>query len=357
MLFATLHKCGSLREVTTGMQAQGKRLLHLGIRNTPRRSTLAEANQRRDSEVFGKLYHELTILYKTGLPDSRRNRRKKKLFIIDSTLFTLFLNVMKSVGVTGMNGRRKGGAKAHVMMDAEWNSPVFVWLTEGKVSDKKFLQFVDIPPNSMVVLDKGYNFYNVFSAWTKKNIIWYTRITNRAVYVVTKERPVPKKQLNLGVSRDCLIMLGNPETKKKTPLQKARLVFYFDKETNKKFEFLTNDFTRTAFQIAEIYKRRWQIELFFKRIKQNFPLKYFLGDNENAIKTQIWCSLIADLLVKVIMDRANRKPKKRWAFSNICGFLRLHLGTYIDLMAFLANPEKALLNYKPPDNDTQLSLF
>lgn len=356
MLFCSFHKCSSLREVITGIQAYGGRLNHIGIENTPRRSTLSDSNSKRNSNAFEDLFHYLVKHYLHNSPDSRLKEDIKRVFLIDSTTITLFSNIMKGAGTYGLNGKKKGGAKAHVVLDAEENIPVFIRITEARMSDKTFLNYVNLPENTVVVMDKGYNMYNVYASWGQKGIKYYTRINKAAVYNVIEETTINEENKNKGVLKDQRIILGNPRTQNKAPLQEARLVQYKDPISLKTFEFLSNDMENEPIEIAEMYKRRWQIEIFFKRFKQNFPLNYFLGDNENAIKIQIWCSLIADLLIKIVMDRTARKNRK-WSFANLCGFIRLHLGTYINMYAFLRNPEKALLKYKPPDHVRQLTLF
>lgn len=356
MLFCAFHKCTGIREVITGMQAQGDRLLHLGLKNSPRRSTLADSNTNRSSKIFEDLFHGLVKHFLKNIPDSRQKNDISRLFIIDSTTITLFDNVMKGTGLAGHNGRRKGGAKAHVVMDADHNSPEFVRITEARMADNSFLNQVYIPPNSYVVMDKGYNHYSIYREWSKKNIRWYTRMNKSSAYQIMEEQPLSKEQAELGIKDDLIIKLGSPARRKRIPLQDARLVKYKDKQTGKVFEFLTNDFNSTPFEIAEMYRRRWKIETFFKRLKQNFPLKYFLGDSENAIRIQIWCSLIADLLIKVVLDKT-AKFYRKWSFANLSSFIKIHLGTYINLFEFLKNPEKALLRYKPPENYIQTKLF
>jgi hypothetical protein len=355
MLFSSFHSCTGLREIITGMQAEGDRLKHLGLKNTPRKSTLADSNAKRSHLAFEDLFHSLVANFFKGLPDSRSKNDIRRLFIIDSTTFTLFSNVMKGAGTYGLNGKKKGGAKAHVVLDSFDNSPAFIRITESRKSDKTFLNHINIPSNSSVVLDKGYNQYNTFSGWSRNDIRWYTRLNKAAVYEVMEELPIPKEDIELGVLDDMIIKLGNPATRKKAPLQDARLVHYYDKLSKRTFYFLTNDLVSPPYEIAQMYRRRWQIEMFFKRLKQNFPLKCFLGDNENAIRIQIWCSLMADLLIKVVMDRMH--STKKWSFANLCSLIRLHLGTYINLWAFLKCPEKSLLNYKPPNLSIQGSLF
>ena len=193
--------------------------------------------------------------------------------------------------------------------------------------------------------------------WTKQNVTWVTRLNARACWEVLEELPVSEKFKDNGVISDKLVILGNRTRKAKVPLQEARIVVYYDQASGKTFEFLTNNKELSALTIAGIYKRRWQIESLFKRIKQNFQLHNFLGDNQNAIEIQIWCTLIADLLTKVVKDKADKLRKTKWSFSNVAGLIRQHLGTYIDLIKFLINPEKALIGYQEKVPDYQLTLF
>lgn len=355
MLFSVFHQCSSLREVITGIQAMSSRLAHLGVVSTPRRSTLADANERRTECFFEDLYHGIYKQYYGGLPDSLKGKKiLDRLFVIDSTIISLFTTVMQSTGSYGLNGKKKGGAKAHVLVRAKDNLPCFIRLTQGKKGDGSFLPFVALPTGSIVVMDKGYKNYKQLIKWNEQKITWVTRLNARAVYTVVKLNDLNSYQQSLGVHQDAVIDLGNPETAHINSIQRARLITFYDKATGKELYFITNDFKLVASTIANIYKRRWQIELLFKRIKQNFQVHSFLGDNENAIKIQLWCTFIADLLVKIIKDQI--ESKKKWSMANLSSLIRLHLSTYIDLFDFLANPDKSLLNYKHP-NQTQMNMF
>lgn len=356
LLYSTLHKCSSLREVATGMQACGQRLRHLGLNYTPRRSTLADANARRPAALFEELYHLLYRRHYGCLPDSLHGRKIiDKLFMIDSTVITLFSSAIQGTGDRPANGKRKGGVKAHVLLAAKENIPCFVSITEGKKADHTFLPQVTLPAGSIVVIDKGYRSYEQFSKWTQQKISWVTRLHSACVYEKRQQCPLSENQIRKGVKADFEILLGSPKAAYIHPLQKARLVLFTDPISGNCFEFITNNFTYSAATIAEIYKKRWQIELVFKRIKQNFQLHFFLGDNENAIKIQLWCTFIADLLIKIVKDKV--APKRKWSMSNLAALVRLHLGTYINLYAFLAQPDKALMNYSESAHRLQLSIF
>jgi hypothetical protein len=349
MLYTSFSGCESLRELICGMQVSQHRLLHLGLLHTPCRSTLADANARRPEAFFGDLFHQLHCLHMGGLPDSYKPKKPllERLFILDSTTISLFSEVMRGVGAYGNNGRKKGGAKAHVLMRASDDVPCFVHLTESRVNDQVMLDRLPLPSGSVIVMDKGFNSYAQYSRWTRQGITFVTRLKENATMRVEKERELSQHQQDLGVIRDQEVELAQHHNPRVTRV-KARIVEVFDKVTRRSFRFLTNDLKHAPATIGALYKQRWQIELLFKRIKQHRPLRYFLGDSSNAIKIQIWCALIADLLIKVIKDRAGQVAPRRWSFSNLAAIVRQHLGTYVDLMAFLKNPERALLNYRPP---------
>jgi IS4 transposase len=338
MLYSILNNCSSIREVVTGLLACENKLLHLGVNYSVKRSTLSEANAKRDVQVFEEIYKVLYSKYHKDLPDSRREKWYSKLFIFDSTTVSLFQEILRNAGRSPMNGKRKGGVKAHTLIKADEDVPKMVQFTSAAAHDTPFMQSVQLPSGSIVTFDKGYVDYKVFDKWQNENVSFVTRLRKSSIYEVERKCSVSEAQRKKGVISDHFIVLGHNHHKNITKIN-ARLIKYHDKENNRDFEFLTNNFTLAAATIAEIYKRRWQIESLFKRIKQNYPLKYFLGDNENAIKIQIWCVLIADLLLKYIQ----KSVKRKWAFSNLASMVRLHLMNYINLGRFLENPEKAFI--------------
>lgn len=347
MLYATFHGCKSLREVITGMMACNTRVNHLGIGCFPRKSTLADANSNRSESFFADLYKATYALFYSD--SSIKKGIDKRLFIIDSTTISLFSEAMRGSGGIPVNGKRKGGVKAHVLMKAEEDVPHFVCLTAAKENDTIFMHRLTLPANSIITFDKGYVNFKIFRQWTQQSITWVTRFTTNSVYKVVKIMPVSKAEQDKGIVSVEQIELGAKKIREKVS---ARKIIYYDKPNDKTLIFITNNMCMRASTICHIYKRRWQIESLFKRFKQNYPLKYFLGDNENAIKIQIWCALLTDLLIKIVKDQVKRK----WSFSNIVSMIRLHLMTYINLVKFLSNPETVLRNYQPPDHN-QLSLF
>lgn len=355
LLFGIINQCTSLREVVTGLQVASSKQGHFRLVHDICRSTLADANKRRPEAFFGELFHEL-YRYHYGLPDSRkvkpRQPYEKRLFIIDSTTIKLFHDVLKGAGSIPSSGKRKGGLKAHVMIKASEDTPCLVNLTASSANDRVFLKYVNLPKGSILTFDKGYANFRKFEQWTLLGINWVSRVLDRWIIQVEKQNPVSVQQSLRGVISDELVTLGDPKNNNTLKI-KARIIKYIDPETKKIFRFVTNNTRFQPTTIANIYKQRWQIELLFKRIKQRYPLRYFFGESENAIKVQVWCALIADLLIKIIQDKATKK----WAYSNLSSIVKLHLMTYVNLLAFLNNPDKVSRKYKLPVPVYQLNLF
>jgi transposase len=338
MLYSIFNHCNSLREVTTGLLAWDHRIQHLGMDTHPRRSTLADANKNRSHEVFEKIYLKLLDRYKSVLPDSRPGSRKNNLYIFDSTTITLFQEILKGVGHPKADGRRKGGIRVHTLLHAATDVPTMVRYSAGAANDTQFLKLVKLPAGSVVVFDKGYHHYGSYNLLTTQQITWVTRQRDSSAYKIRTINPVNDYQKQKGITSDHTILLGR-RLANRTETVAARRVSYRDPVTKKFFRFITNDYDLAPWTIANYYRKRWQIETFFKRIKQNYPLQYFLGDSENAIKIQIWCALIADMLLRVI----KKGTRSTMSFSNVNSLVRIHLMTYMDLKSFLRSPEKSLL--------------
>lgn len=338
LLYSAFNQCNSLREVSTGLLAWQQRISHIGMKHYPRRSTISDANSRRDPAVFEAIYMKLLQRYGEFLSDSRKGSGKKNLYIFDATTITLFKETLKGAGLPDINGRRKGGIKVHTLIRSDQDVPCMICYSAAASNDSQFLRNVQLAKGSVIVFDKGYPDYNSYQRFDQSGVTWVTRLRNRMVYEVIKTNDVdPIHQLE-GVCSDTEIILGHHH--KKTALKvRARLIRYKDAQSGKVFEFISNNMRLSPVSVANYYKKRWQIELLFKRIKQNFPLKYFLGDSENAIKIQIWSVLIADLLLKII----KKGTKCRMSYSNLSSMVRLHLMTYMNLKTFLLAPEKELL--------------
>jgi len=347
MLFAGLSGVSSLRELSSVMLACEGKINHLNMQHFPRRSTISDANANRSSDVFGAIYHRLLKRYRRFLSDSSpRNPVIKDLKIIDSTTISLFSDILNGPGRPPLSGKKKGGIKLHTMINVLEDVPQLVRFSSAARHDHSFLSELELAKGSFVVFDKGYTDYKQYHSWSGQGIFFVTRQKDNATWEQVQEYDMDDS-VDTGVIKDEQIMVN-----KDGQDILLRRIAYYHVAQNRTYIFLTNNMELPADKIAEIYKNRWQIESMFKRLKQNFPLKYFLGDNQNAIEIQIWVSLIAQLLMLVVQ----RKAARQWAFSNMVSIIRYHLTSYIDLFSFLNNPEKSWqeLTTKPPD---QLMLF
>lgn len=336
MLFCVFGKCNSLREVCGAMLGLKGKTKHFELRYLPKRSTLSDANKNRTQEVFEFIYHGLLKQYKHIISDSRiKDAIKKNVKIFDSTTISLFQDILKCVGRKPANGKSKGGIKAHSVINADEKVPHMIWYTPATTHDHILLSKLKLDPNTIYVFDKGYNDYKAFMRFSKGKTGFVTRLKDNATYEEFEELDIPEN-IHSGVIKDEIIKIVVTTEKGKKEKLKLRRVAFWDSIGKRIFIYITNLFDLRADLIAALYKIRWQIELLFKQLKQNFPLRYFLGDNENAIKIQIWCALIANLLLMVIQ----KTVKRRWGFSNIVSFCRLHLFNYIHIIRFFENPEK-----------------
>jgi len=339
LLYGVFSYCNGLRELCEGMLGCEGKLAHLGMDKAPARSTLSDANTNRSYLFFESLYFELLSQYHSFISDSRlKGLSIRNLKIIDSSTIRLFSDILRGVGRNTKDGsRKKGGIKVHTMMDAFSGVAEFVRMTEARVHDRKFLYHLELPANSFIVFDKAYNLYSQFAKWTNAKIWFVTRMKDNADFHVTKVMTDNSKKKNAkGVLKEQYITIGYKSTTGEVLRLLLRRII-FKAEDGKVYIFITNNFTLPATQVATIYKYRWMIELLFKQIKQNFPLRYFWGDSENAIKTQVYCVLIAQLLMVVIRKKANTKK----SFANMITIIRLHLMSYIDLLEFIKDTYKA----------------
>jgi hypothetical protein len=350
MLFCVIAKCSSLREVSGAMLGLSGKTRHFRLESLPYRSTLSDTNARRNSEVFEQIYYSLLREYQWVISDSRfKDVINRQVEIFDSTTISLFQEILKCSGRHPTCGRRKGGIKMHTIINVDETVPKVVWFTSAATSDHVLLEKLELSPDKVYVFDKGYNDYQAFKKFSESGTGFVTRIKDNAVYQTVESNEI-EDCIHSGIEEDTLIELTVKEENKEKKL-KLRKVRFYDRVLKREFEFLTNLFEFRADMIAALYKIRWQIELLFKQLKQNFPLKYFLGDNENAIKIQIYCALIANLLLTVVQKRL----KRHWSFSNLVSFCKIHLFNYIHLFRFLENPEKDWL--KTEQKLEQLSLF
>lgn len=352
LLFGILSRCDSMAETCEGLKAMSGKINHLGLQKAPAKSTAGDGLRNRESTFFEALYYKLVDQYQGFLSDSRTyGLTFKELLIIDSTTIRLFSDILKGVGRNPKNdGKKKGGLKVHMLIDAVQSVAKFVRITEAKLHDKNFLSQIKVPAHSMLVFDKAYNFYRQFAKWTEEKIYFVTRQKNNAISTVLGT--IMEKELNkgqYGVYNEEVIELSYKENKEEKKL-KLRRIYYRDQK-NRQFVFITNNFEITSEEVAFIYKKRWQIELLFKKMKQNFQLHYFYGENENAIRTQVWCTLIAQLLLTVLQKMANVKK----AFSTIATLVRIHLISLLDVYQLLRNVKRTFARKKQAEG--QPSLF
>ena len=352
VLFGILSRCDSMSEICEGMKALGGKLNHLGMQKAPAKSTASDGLRNRDSSFFEALYYKLVEQYKGFLSDSRTyGLTFKELLIIDSSTIRLFSDILKGVGRNPKNdGKKKGGLKVHMLIDAVQSVAKFVRITEAKVHDKNFLTQIIVPTHSMLVFDRAYNYYKQFAKWSEQMIYFVTRQKKNAVCEILEtiqDKILPKG--TFGVYKEEIIEVTYKENKEEKTV-KLRRIYYID-EKMRQFVFITNNFDITAEEVAFIYKKRWQIELLFKKMKQNFQLHYFYGENENSIRTQVWCTLIAQLLLTVLQKIADVKK----AFSTIATLVRIHLISLLDVYELLRNVKRTYSKQKA--DALTLSLF
>jgi len=362
MLFGILSRCDSMNEICEGLRALGGKLNHLGLEKAPAKSTASDGLRNRDNSFFETVYFSLVHHYKSFLSDSRTyGLTFKEVLLIDSTTIRLFSDILKGVGRNPKgDGKKKGGLKVHMLIDAVQSVGKFIKITAAKVHDKNFLKSIELISHSMVVFDRAYNYYHQFAIWTTNNVFFVTRLKKNAVYkVIEVKRSHYKKKGQAKVLSDEIIEIEyHPEDKNGKPLKNVtktvqlRKVCYQD-ERNRYYEFLTNNFDITAEEVAFLYKKRWGIELLFKKMKQNFQLHYFYGENINAIYTQVWCTLIAQLLLTVVQKIANAKK----AFSVVASLVRIHLISLLDVYELLRSTKREYaIRWKPPPAG-QLCIF
>jgi hypothetical protein len=358
MLFGIFSRCDSMGEVCDSMRALEGKLNYLNMDCSPAKSTAGDALRDRSEELFKLYYFALIAYFRPLLSVSRKKDVSfEEFYAFDSSTFTLFSEVMKGVGGNRKDdGKKKGGLKVHMLTDIHADTAVFATISEAKMHDKKFLAHLNPAKGSMLVFDKAYNFYQQFADWTREGVNFVCRLKDNAkaqLQEVLFEKNLTKEEF--GVYKIGHIHLEYKREKKPETLC-LRLVYYKD-EKGRKYKFITNNWEITPEEVALIYKYRWTIELTFKKLKQNFQLHFFYSETENGIKTQIWCTLIAHLLLNVV--RVLSESKK--AFSTIAALIRIHLISHLNLTWVVTEGRRAYTKRtksrnKSPAN-VQMSLF
>ena len=359
MLYAVIKRFDSLREITTSLLADTHKLAHIGITFKIGRSTLADANRRRPQAIFEAVYRDLYSRYRHELiSDSRRRKHPKwmdKLQIIDSTTITLFSNlIFKGVGRHPKSGKKKGGIKVHTVIHANEGVPSDIQFTSAATNDSFMLRPSHLGKGDIIAMDRAYIDYGKFEELTQKGVIYVTKMKKSLNYTTTSDTMYQNPDGLMEV-RIQDVLFTKKISKEQTIVHNARIITYADTRKHKLISLLTNDMDSNPDDIIAIYRQRWEIELLFKQIKQNFPLKYFYGESPNAIKIQIWVTLIANLLLMVMQ----RRLKRKWSFSGLATMVRIALMYYVDFYSLFNNPEKDWENMAVFDEISphQLTLF
>ena len=327
MLFCQLGQAHSLREICGGLATCLGKLKHLGIGDAPKRSTLSYANEHRPWQLYQKVFfHLLDKCQSLARLQKRKFRFKNKLFSLDATVIELCLSLFDWATFR----QTKGAVKLHLLLDHDGYLPVFATVTEGDVHEINIARGLTLPKGSIVAIDMGYTDYALYSRWTTDGVFFVTRQKGNAAYRVVEERTIPK---NRNVLKDQVIELTGYYARKNCP-HRLRRIEVRDDESRGTFVLLTNHLTFGATTVSTIYKDRWQIEMFFKAIKQNLKIKTFVGTSKNALLIQIWTALIAILLLKFLRFRSSMN----WSLSNLVAMLRYNLFTYRDLWLWLDSP-------------------
>jgi len=344
MLFLHLSKANSNREVCNGLQSASGNLRHLHIQKAPCKSSLSYINAHRDWQIFSDYYYKLYESFGKTMHNARYKFKikNKKILLLDSTLISLCLSMFDWARYR----KAKGAIKLHTLLDYETSLPIFINFSDGKLSDTKAMQTMPIPSNSVIVADRAYIDFETLYRWNCQSNNFVIRLKKNVKFKRLEERELPDGR-NENILVDEYIELEEEGTKNKYP-KKLRRVVVYDAKNDTVIELITNNFTWTAGTIAELYKQRWSIELFFKEIKQNLKIKTFIGTSQNAVQIQIWTALISILILKYLKHIA----KYTWHMSNLVFFLRLNLFVKIDLQAWLDKP------HEPPEPvEQELTLF
>jgi len=324
MLYCQLSNAQSLREISGGLASCEGKLEHLGIR-APKKSTLCYANQHRPWQLFRNVFYSVVEHCRAELGSKTKFRFKNPVKSIDSSVVTLCSEIFSWATWT----RQKGAVKLHLTLDHGNYLPEAMVITTGKYSELTIARRRRYARGTVLVMDRGFLHFPWFHQLDQDGVIFVTRMKTQIPYDVVESRPVRSGK---GVLSDQLIELTSKQSRRNypSPLRLVRILT----EDNEELEFLTNNMTLAASTIAAIYKDRWQIEVFFKLIKQNLRIKTFVGTSPNAVWTQIWTATIAMVLIKFLQLKA----RYGWSFSNLVAFLRMNLLVYRDLWNWLHNP-------------------
>jgi hypothetical protein len=325
MLFCQLAQAKSLREIEQGLRCCEGKLVHLGLAQAPARSTLSYANAHRPWALFEEVFYSLLGRCQEYAP-KKKFRFKNSLLSLDATT----IEVCASMFDWARFRQTKGAVKLHLLLDHDGYLPVFAHISDGATADVSVAQQLILPPGSIIAMDRGYNDYRLFECWSEAKIGFVTRMKSNAEYGIREE----VARSDTGLIR-CDQLIGfQPLTAGRTIWGTYRRIEVWVEEKQEVIVLLTNLLHLSAATIAAIYKQRWQIELFFKALKQNLRIKTFVGTSANAVKVQIWTALIALLLIRYLQFRS----RCAWALSNLVAMLRWNLFTHRKLWLWLGQP-------------------
>ena len=329
MMFCQFSGCDSVRDISNGLNSANGNLNHLGICRAPSKSTVAYQNAKRDSGVFRRIFYALLAHFgQQTIWQRTKFRFKMPIKLLDSSTITLTMSLYEWAHYT----TKKGAVKMHTLLDYDSLLPEFVNITDGKCSDNRGALDIPVSPHSVVVADRGYCDFSLLDYWDSRNVFFVVRHRDNLLYSQIEERLLPETRAQ-NVLIDEIIELTGEQTKKKYTKPLRRIAIWNDKH-GYVVQLLTNNFKLSASTIAQLYKARWMIEIFFRNIKQLLKIKSFIGTSRNAVETQIWTALSTMLLLCLLKHIA----KYKWGLANLVVSLRLNTFTKIELKKWLNEP-------------------
>jgi len=329
MLFCQFAKSQSVRDISNGLKSATGNLNHLGIQKAPSKSTISYQNKNRDWQLFKDYYYKLlSQLGQQMNVKQTKFRIKSKIFLLDSSTISLCLSLFDWAKYK----TAKGAVKMHTLLDYDGNLPAYVNITDGKTADNKGAYDIPLLANSVIVADRYYNDFSLLNVWDSNSVYFVVRHKENLKFKTIKENELPANR-HQHVLKDEIIEFTGVQAKKKYP-KRLRRVAIWDDENQQVIELITNQMSWTANTISELYRSRWQIEIFFREIKQLLHIKSFIGTSENAVMIQIWTALITILVLKYLKAIA----KYGWRLSNLVAFIRLNMFVKIDLQTWLDKP-------------------
>ncbi len=343
MLFCHLAKAGSVRDISNGLRSATGNLSHLGVSCAPCKSSISYQNKHRSWEVFRDLYFALLEQLEGGLQRRRLYARKlkRKIFIVDATVISLSLSLFDWAKFR----QRKGAIKLHTVLDYDLGLPVFLHMTDARKHDVTVARGLDLPSGSVLVMDKAYVDFAWLNVLDSRGVFFVTRMKDNALFSLEDDHPIPDKHEH--IMHDVTVRMTGLGTSVKYP-EPLRVVSVYVQEKEENLLLVTNNMSWTADTISQLYKARWDIETFFKAIKQTLKIKTFIGTSPNAVLIQVWTAMITILLLKYLQNRA----KYDWHLSNLVGFLRINLFVKINLWKWIDDP--FVCSHDPP---AQLTLL